>query len=40
MALFSKNLSYKLVPDKQFVSYETLNAYVKKIYQKLHVRSR
>lgn len=32
-------LSYKMIADKLFISYETVHSHVKNIYQKLHVNS-
>lgn len=34
-----EGLSYKMIADKLFISYETVHSHVKKIYQKLHVNS-
>jgi len=39
LALLVDGLSYKLIADKLFISYETVHSHVKKIYQKLHVNS-
>ena len=39
LALLADGLSYKLIADKLFISYETVHSHVKKIYQKLHVNS-
>jgi DNA-binding NarL/FixJ family response regulator len=35
----SEGLSYKMVADKLGISYFTVNAHIKKIYEKLHVHS-
>ena len=35
----SEGLSYKMVADKLGISYYTVNAHIKKIYEKLHVHS-
>jgi len=34
-----EGLSYKMIADKLFISYETVRSHVKKIYEKLHVAS-
>jgi len=39
LALLVDGLSYKLIADRLFISYETVHSHVKKIYQKLHVNS-
>ncbi len=39
LALLSNGLSYKMVADKQGVSYTTINTHVKRIYDKLHISS-
>jgi DNA-binding NarL/FixJ family response regulator len=39
LVLLVDGLSYKLIADKLFISYETVHSHVKKIYQKLHVNS-
>ncbi|SRR6266536_3674525 len=39
LALLVDGLSYKLIADKLFISYETVHSHVKNIYQKLHVNS-
>jgi DNA-binding NarL/FixJ family response regulator len=39
LALLVDGLSYKMIADKLFISYETVHSHVKKIYQKLHVNS-
>jgi DNA-binding NarL/FixJ family response regulator len=39
LRFLSDGLSYKMVADKLGVSYFTVNAHVKKIYEKLHVHS-
>jgi DNA-binding NarL/FixJ family response regulator len=39
LALLVDGLSYKLIADELFISYETVHSHVKKIYQKLHVNS-
>jgi len=39
LKLLSEGLSYKMIADKLGISYFTVNAHVKKIYEKLHVHS-
>ena len=39
LVLLVDGLSYKLIADKLFISYETVHSHVKNIYQKLHVNS-
>jgi DNA-binding NarL/FixJ family response regulator len=39
LALLVDGLSYKLIADELFISYETVHSHVKNIYQKLHVNS-
>jgi DNA-binding NarL/FixJ family response regulator len=39
LSLLVDGLSYKLIADKLFISYETVHSHLKKIYQKLHVNS-
>ena len=39
LALLVEGFSYKMIADKLFISYETVHSHVKKIYQKLHVKS-
>ena len=39
LVLLVDGLSYKLIADKLFISYETVHSHIKKIYQKLHVNS-
>ena len=39
LSLLVEGLSYKLIADRLFISYETVHSHVKKIYQKLHVNS-
>lgn len=39
LKFLSEGLSYKMVADKLGISYFTVNAHVKKIYEKLHVHS-
>lgn len=39
LACIVEGLSYKMVADKLFISYETVRSHVKKIYEKLHVAS-
>jgi DNA-binding NarL/FixJ family response regulator len=34
-----KGMSYKMIADNLFISYETVRSHMKKIYQKLHVAS-
>lgn len=34
-----EGLSYKMIADRLFISYETVRSHVKKIYEKLHVAS-
>jgi len=33
-------MSYKIIADKAFISYETVHSHIKKIYEKLHVNSK
>ena len=40
LKLLSDGLSYKMVADKLGISYFTVNAHIKKIYEKLHVNSK
>lgn len=39
LACVVNGLSYKMVADQLFISYETVRSHVKKIYEKLHVAS-
>ena len=39
LRFLSEGLSYKMIADKLGISYFTVNAHVKKIYEKLHVHS-
>ena len=39
LACIVEGLSYKMVADKLGISYFTVNAHIKKIYEKLHVHS-
>lgn len=39
LACIVEGLSYKMISDKLFISYETVRSHVKKIYEKLHVAS-
>lgn len=39
LACIVEGLSYKMIADKLFISYETVRSHVKKIYEKLHVAS-
>ncbi len=39
LVLLVDGLSYKLIADKLFISYETVHSHIKNIYQKLHVNS-
>ena len=39
LKLLSDGLSYKMVADKLFLSFNTVNTHVKHIYEKLHVSS-
>ena len=39
LKLLSDGLSYKMVADRLGISYYTVNAHIKKIYEKLHVHS-
>ena len=40
LKLMVEGLSYKLIADKAFISYETVHSHIKKIYEKLHVNSK
>ena len=40
LTLLVDGLSYKMIADQLFISYETVHSHVKKIYQKLHVNSK
>jgi len=35
----TNGLSYKMIAEKSFISYETVHSHIKKIYKKLHVNS-
>ena len=35
-----EGMSYKIIADKSFISYETVHSHIKKIYEKLHVNSK
>lgn len=39
LALLVDGLSYKMIADKEGISYHTVNSHVRKIYEKLHVHS-
>ncbi len=39
LQLLSEGISYKMVADRLFLSFNTVNTHVKNIYQKLHVSS-
>jgi DNA-binding NarL/FixJ family response regulator len=39
LACVVEGLSYKMIADKLFISYETVRSHIKKIYEKLHVAS-
>jgi DNA-binding NarL/FixJ family response regulator len=39
LELLADGLSYKLIADKLYLSFNTVNSHVKKIYEKLHVSS-
>ena len=39
LSLLSEGLSYKMVADRLFLSFNTVNTHVKHIYEKLHVSS-
>src|SRR4030095_2580092 len=39
LACIVEGLSYKMIADKLFISYETVRSHMKKIYEKLHVAS-
>ena len=39
LALLAEGLSYKMVADKLFISYATVNTHAKRIYEKLHISS-
>lgn len=39
LVLLSEGLSYKMVADKLFLSFNTVNTHIKHIYEKLHVSS-
>lgn len=39
LQLLAEGISYKMVADKLFLSFNTVNTHVKNIYQKLHVSS-
>jgi DNA-binding NarL/FixJ family response regulator len=39
LELLAQGLSYKMIADKLFLSFNTVNSHVKRIYEKLHVSS-
>lgn len=39
LSLLVQGLSYKMIAEKCFISYHTVNSHLKKIYDKLHVHS-
>jgi DNA-binding NarL/FixJ family response regulator len=39
LALLVDGLSYKMIADKESISYHTVNSHVRRIYEKLHVHS-
>jgi len=39
LACMVNGLSYKMIADQLFISYETVRSHIKKIYEKLHVAS-
>jgi DNA-binding NarL/FixJ family response regulator len=39
LACVVNGLSYKMVADALFISYETVRTHIKRIYEKLHVAS-
>ena len=39
LGLLVDGLSYKMIADKENISFQTVNAHVRKIYEKLHVHS-
>lgn len=39
LLFLTEGLSYKMISDKCFISYETVHSHIKKIYKKLHVNS-
>jgi DNA-binding NarL/FixJ family response regulator len=39
LSLLVDGLSYKMIASKESISYHTVNAHVRKIYEKLHVKS-
>ena len=39
LSLLVKGLSYKMIAEKCFISYSTVNTHIKHIYEKLHVHS-
>jgi len=40
LQLLAEGMSYKMVADKLFLSFNTVNTHVKHIYEKLHVNSK
>lgn len=40
LKLLVDGMSYKIIADKAFISYETVHSHIKKIYEKLHVNSK
>jgi DNA-binding NarL/FixJ family response regulator len=39
LSMLSKGMSYKMIADASRITYHTVNAHLKKIYEKLHVHS-
>jgi len=39
LSLLTKGMSYKMIADAMIISFHTVNAHLKKIYEKLHVHS-
>lgn len=39
LALLAEGLSYKMVADRLYVSYNTINTHTRRIYEKLHISS-
>jgi DNA-binding NarL/FixJ family response regulator len=40
LKLLVEGMSYKIIADTAFISYETVHSHIKKIYEKLHVNSK